>query len=412
MKISPLLALAIAACASSPSKQDVSDAPFDIEQLDAKEDSPTRPSKGHDLRVAELIEDKFSGSRAFIAHQTHLAAGRVDIDVTGLENGDQLDTILYVFGPKKANGKFPTQAIAFNDDYEPGVNFGSHIVLDVPVEGDYQIVVSTYENYIYFPYHVSRGDYRLMVKCQNPAFEACGPAVSGVDGQCWADDDCVATDGTPLHCEGEITCAPGTQCLFVRLGNCVEDYVYMTFEAKQCGTNPWNIASVTAEEAAQFPIPDLALVKKHYGKQGVTFHELGQLTRPEPFAVCFACSCPRGDEIVVKVPSVDAETLALDGWIFSAPDPEALGLAPLQCGSNPWETGSSTSVGEELELVDIWLAGEGAEVTKRGFSFPAEPKATCESCACPRGDHLLAFPADQEDAGLLSPLGFSALYAR
>lgn len=410
MKLSPLFALVVVACTSGPSKQDIADAPFDLEQLDAKDDSPTRPSKGQDARVAELIEDRFSGARGFIAHQIHLTEGRVDLDVTGLEDGEPLDTILYVFGPRRANGTYPI--LAFNDDFEPGVNVGSHIVLDVPVEGDYQIVVSTYDNYIYFPYHVSRGDYRLMVKCQNPAFEACGPAVSGTGGDCWEDADCLAVDGTPLHCEGEITCEPGTQCLFTRLGTCVEDYVYMTFEARQCGTNPWNVAVMTEAELAEFPIADLAMVKKHYGKQGVVFHELGQLTRPEPFATCAACSCPRGDEIVVRVPAIHAEALAQDGWIFSAPEPEAMGLAPAQCGSNPWEDGTATSLGEELEQIDTWLASEGAGVTRRGFAFPAEPKVTCAACSCPRGDHLLAFPVDQEDAGLLSSLGFSALYVR
>lgn len=409
MKLFPLFALAVVACASNAGKQDISDAPFDIEQLDAKDDSPTKPSKGQDTRIAELIEDRFTGARGFIAHQIHLTEGRVDLDVTGIEDGGQLDTILYLFGPRRPNGRYPTRPLAFNDDFEPGVNLGSHIVFDIPEEGDYQIVVSTYDNYVYFPYHVSRGDYRLMVKCQTPAFEACGPAVSGMGGECWEDADCVAA-GTPLHCEGEITCAPNTQCLFVRLGTCVEDYVYMTFAPAQCAANPWNVAVMTESELAEFPVADLARVKKHYGKQGVGFHELGQLTRPDLFATCSACGCPRGDELVVRVPAIHADLLAQDGWVVSAPDPQAMGLAPAQCGTNPWEDGTSTTLGEELEQVDGWLASEGAGVTKRGFAFPAEPRVTCLACSCPRGDHLLAFPVDQEDAGLLSSLGFSALY--
>jgi hypothetical protein len=409
MKLSLVAALALAGCSASPSKQDIATAPFDIEQLDAKDDSPTRPSKGQDVRVAELGEDKFTGARGFIAHRIQLTGGRVDVDVSGTENDDQLDTILYVFGPKKANGKFPTRPIAFNDDFEPGVNFGSHIVLDVPADGEYQIVVSTYENYIYFPSHVSRGEYRLMVKCQDPTFGACGPAVSGVDGQCWSDDECVSAEGTPLHCEGEITCAPGTLCLWVQMGVCVEDYVYMTFSAKQC-SNPWTATPVTEDEGTLFPIPELAQIKKHYGKQGVSFEELGQLTPQEPMFQCLACGCARGDQIVVKVKSTQADALAADGWIFSAPSPEAMSLEPKQCGSNPWQTTPADSVAEELEQVDEWLASEGAKLTRRGFSYPAEPSAVCASCACARGDRLIAFPVTQEDAGFLSSLGFSAVY--
>lgn len=407
LSYSVLSALALIGCSSSPAKVDVGSAPFEIE-FDAKDDSPNKPSKGFDARVAEQITDKFSASRGFIAHQIHLSGGRVDVDVSGLEGDDQLDTILYVFGPKKANGKYPTRPIAFNDDFEPGINFGSHVIVDVPADGDYQIVVSTYENYVYFPSHVSRGEYHLMVKCQNPNFGACGPAVSGVDGQCWADDECVATDGTALHCEGEITCVPGTQCLFVRVGTCVEDYVFMTFSAKQC-TNPWTETPVDAAEAETFPA-DLAQVKKHYGKLGVEFDELGQLTPAEPTFHCQACGCARGDQLIVKIKSEHAATLAADGWIFSAPDPAAVSMAPRQCGSNPWETSQTTSVAEELEQVDTWFAAEGAKVPTRGFMFPAEPKIVCAACSCPRGDRLVAFPLDQEDAGLLSSLGFSAVY--
>jgi hypothetical protein len=410
MKLSALLVATLAiGCASEPSKQDISNAPISIDEVDAKEDSPTKPSKGHDARIAEQITDKFSKTRGWIAHQIQLTGGRVDVDVSGTEGGDQLDTILYVFGPRKPNGKYPTQPIAFNDDFEPGLNFGSHIILDVPADGIYQVVVSTYENYIFYPRNVSRGTYQLMVKCQDPAFGACGPAVSGIDGQCWADDDCVDAFGKPLHCEGEVTCAPGTQCFFVRLGTCVEDYVYMTFAAKQCGNNPWNVTTVTEEDTA-FPVPDLGVIKKHYGKAGVTFDELGQLTETEPTAHCFGCFCARGDQLVVKVKAIHADILAADGWIFSAPSPEAVSLEPKQCGSNPWETIPTSSIDEELELVDTWLAGETAKVGQRGFMYPAEPKAVCASCACPRGDRLVAFPLDQESAGMLASLGFSAVY--
>lgn len=401
----------VVGCSSPSTKEDVGNAPFDLDQIDAKEDSPTKPSKGADARVAEQITDQFSGSRGFIAHQIHLAGGTVDINVSGLEGSDQLDTIVWVYGPKKANGKYSTPAIAFNDDAN-SADFSSHVAMTVPAEGDYLVVVSTYENYVYFPNHVSRGQYQLAVKCQSEGFGACGPAVSGIDGQCWADTDCVAAaDGEPLHCEGEVVCAPNTACFFTRVGTCVEDYVWMTIAPKQC-TNPWSATPVDASEQATFPVGDLAQVKKHYGKQGVSFDELGQLTPAEPVFHCQACGCGRGDQLIVKVKSESAGALASDGWVFSAAEPEAVSLAPKQCGSNPWQTTQTSSVAEELELVDSYFTAEGAVVPTRGFSYPAEPTAVCASCACGRGDRLIAFPKDQESAGVLGALGFGAIYVR
>jgi len=397
----------VVGCSSPSTKEQVGNAPFDVDQLDAKDDSPTKPSKGADARVAEQITDRFSAARGFVAHQIHLTGGRVDIDVSGLEGDAQLDTILWVYGPKKANGKYSTPARAFNDDFEPGVNLGSHVVVDIPSEGDYLVVVSTYENYIYFPSHPSRGEYHLIVKCQDAAFGACGPAVSGVDGQCWADEDCVAVDGTPLHCEGEVTCAPGTQCLFTRIGTCVEDIVWMTYAPKQC-TNPW---SATTVDPSENTLPaDLSQVKQHYGALGVAFDELGQLAPAEPTVHCQACGCARGDQLLVKVKAVDAAPLASDGWVFSAPDPGAMSISPKQCGGNPWQTAPTSSPAEELELVDSYFAAEGATVPLRGFTYPAEPTAVCASCACARGDRLVAFPADPSSHGVLSALGFADVY--
>lgn len=403
--VSLLVALAVAGCAADPAKVDISTPPFDVTD-EGKEDSPRRPSKGHDVRIAELREGTFTSSRGFIRHDIELTAGRVDIDLVGTEAGQPLDTILYVFGPRRANGTYPSKVIAFNDDMDPGFNVGSHVVLDVPTAGLYRIVVSTFDNYIYFPAHVSFGDYRLMVKCQDPAFGACGPAVSDVGGACWADSDCLAPDDSPLHCEGEVTCAPGTECIFVRIGTCVKDYAWMTYAPTQC-SNPW---SETHPDESQFPFPELSQVVKYYKQFGIEFDEIGVLGPSEPQVVCLACACGRGDEIVVKVGTPTAALLAEHGWIFSSSDPPAQSVAPKQCGSNPWQTSQADDVYAELELVDQWLDGEGAKVTKRGLSWPTEPQITCAACSCPRGDRLIAFGVDPHSQGLLSSLGFNDIY--
>ncbi len=397
--------LATAAC-SGDGKQDVSNTPFDLEsETDGKDDSARFPAKGGDVRVAELATGSFTGSRGFIGYEIRLEAGTVDIDLVGDD-----DTILYLFGPKRSNGRYPNQAVAFNDDVAPGANFNSHLVFDVPTPGMYRIVVSTYENWLEYPSHVSRGDYRLMVKCQDPAFGACGPAVSDLGGACWEDSECVSSEDKPLHCEGEITCAPGTQCLFVRQGTCVEDYTWMTFAPLQC-TTPWSHIDVTEAEAAPFANAEHAQIVQHYASFGIAIDEIGNLSPSEPMFQCSACGCARGDLLTIKVKTPAAATLGTDhGWIYSSVEPPSMGLSPQQCGTNPWQTAPAETQAEELELVDTWLAGLGATVKLRGFASPVEPVATCAACSCPRGDRLIAFPVDQATAGLLASEGFSDLH--
>ena len=392
-------------------KRDISSPPFDNE-AEGKEDSSRFPSKGGDLKVAQLATGSFSSTRGYIGYEIQLDAGTVDFDLAGHDElaNAPLDTILYVFGPQKPNGKYPRSPVAFNDDSDPGANLGSHIVFEVPTAGRYRIVASTYDNWLEYPFHVSRGDYRLIVKCQGGVFGSCGPAVSDVGGACWADADCLSPADKPLHCEGEVTCAPGTECLFVRQGACVEDYAWMTYAAKQC-TNPWSDTEVSEDEAGQLATAELAQIVKYYAGLGLELDAIGTLAPSEPTFHCLACGCARGDFIAIKVKTPVAAVLGdSHGWIFSSTEPPAVSLAPRQCGSNPWETAPASDPTAELELVDTWLTGMAAKVDLRGFASSVKPAAVCAACSCPRGDQLLAFPSDQESAGLLSSAGFSDLY--
>jgi hypothetical protein len=405
-----VIALSVGCGSSAHGKQDVSEPPIDVE-LDDKSDSPRRPTRGGTLRVGELAVDKFGPTRGFIGYETSLLGGTtVDMFTSG--NTDfSLDTIAYVFGPRRPSGVYPGRVLAFNDDAEPGVDVSSRVEFAVPSDGVYLIVVSTYDNYLAFPYHVSDEEYRVMVKCRGEAFEACGDAVSGIDGQCWEDGDCVDNNGgRPLHCEGEVVCAPGTQCLFTQLGVCVEDYAWMTIAPRQC-TSPWLETEVTAEQEAQFPIAELARVALHYRGLGIEFDELGVLMAPEPVVTCSGCNCARGDEIVAKVKTTAAVRLAAEGWSYSSSAPAAQGLAPKQCGSNPWQSaGAVSDPFAELEQVDEWLASEGAATVKRGLVWSTEPVLVCEACSCPRGDRLVAFAVDDPARGILAALGFADIY--
>lgn len=401
----------IGACAVDD-KDDISNVPFDL-ATEGKDDSARLPSKGIDLRVGQLGEGRFTATIGFVAHDIELTAGTVDIDLTGLDdnNGRPLDTILYVYGPQAANGHYPSQPLAFNDDMDPGVNYGSHIVLRVPAAGHYRLVASTYDNWQRYPRHVSRGSYRLITKCQDSTWGACGPAISDLGGACWADNDCLSTANPdmPLHCEGEITCAPGTECLFVRQGTCVADYAWMTYAPHQCG-NPWSTTEVGEAEAERFPDTELAQVVAFAANQGIALQEIGKLGPTQNTIACLACPCLRTDRIFIKLSTPDAAKLATQGWIYSSTLPEAVSIDPRQCGTNPWQTEPTTDVGAELEQVDTWLANMSASVDLRGFTYDVVPEPVCRACACARGDRLVAFPTDAQSAGLLAGEGFSAIY--
>ncbi|MBW2526328.1 MAG: hypothetical protein JRI23_19260 [Deltaproteobacteria bacterium] len=177
-----LAALAAQGCAVEPApdgdrvKDEVTEIPF-AGDFDGKADSPWFPRDGGTLLVGEQEVADFDGWYGWIGYEMELSGGTVDIDVAEHEAGSdsKLDTILVVYGPERSNGRYPIRPVAFNDDWVPGENLNSHIVFDVPEAGRYRIVVSTYLNWLNYPFNVSEGTYALIVKCQDGA-EACGPA--------------------------------------------------------------------------------------------------------------------------------------------------------------------------------------------------------------------------------------------
>src|SRR4030095_9394782 len=109
-------------------------------------------------------------------------------------------------------------------------------LVDLPKTATYRLVVSSYDNWLFFPTNVTRGDYHVIVKCpRDGGSDVCGPAVHYEGGECWNDKECAAG----LHCEGEITCLPGTECLIAHPGTCTADYAWLAYAPKQCGQNPW-----------------------------------------------------------------------------------------------------------------------------------------------------------------------------
>lgn len=394
--------LLLAASCTAPAKQDVSQLPVDPND-DGKADSLRKPVLEGPLKVGEAGEGDFTATRGWIAYDVQLTAGPVDVFLHGRDRDDQpLDTVVYVFGPQRPDGKYPSWVLDLNDDGEPG-DVGSWLQLEVPEDGVYRVVASTYDNYFTWPFNVSRGAYTLNVKCPRDGLDACGPAIHYVGQSCWVDADCV----TGAHCEGEITCAPGTECLWVREGQCVEDYQWLALQPRQCGENPWQREPAAGDGVApSYPDEELLAVDNWLESQGVDLLELGFAWQVDPDPTCLACVCPRGDRLLVKARTNDALRLAAEFGFTAIPAQAWWEDEPRQCGANPWTAPAGATPRDEVAAVATWAAGEGAPLVEVGFTYRTEAFAVCEACSCPRGDRVVVLPE-----GVGPVLGYQDVYA-
>jgi hypothetical protein len=210
------------------------------------------------------------------------------------------------------------------------------------------------------------------------------------------------------HCEGEITCPEGTMCLWVREGACVPDYEWLTYAPRQCLSNSWDVEGGAGDgESPSYPIDELQAIDDHFESKGIDLLALGLVQHVEPLFVCLACSCPRGDRLVVKASPKDHDALVAEGFV-RIENGEALQAAPKQCDSNPWdETASPVDEGKNLAA---WAAAQGATLSEVGFLYQTESRFQCLACSCARGDTALVFPATPEAASSLSSFGFGEIY--
>lgn len=171
---------------------------------------------------------------------------------------------------------------------------------------------------------------------------------------------------------------------------------WLTIAPTQCGTNPWQGGSMTGDEVSQ--------VKTYFASKGIELEALGFAHPGEPMAVCMACSCPRGDTLVVKAKdTTDAQKLIANHGFAEAKD--AMTTSPKQCGTNPWDEDQDSRV--EAENIASWAKSSGAPVSTVGLLDYAEPRMVCMACQCPRGDIALAFPSNANAATKLENLGWS-----
>lgn len=174
---------------------------------------------------------------------------------------------------------------------------------------------------------------------------------------------------------------------------------WLTLGPKQCGDNPWQNGSQTADEAGQ--------VKSYFSSQGIQLEAVGFAYPGEPRMVCMACSCPRGDTLVVKAKdAADAQKLVSQHGFAEATN--AFTKSPTQCGTNPWENGQQTQDSRlESQRLASWAKGAGAPLSEAGFIDYTEPRMVCMACSCPRGDIAIAFPESAAAGNELENLGWT-----
>jgi hypothetical protein len=407
MRRALVLALALlAACSPEGDKPPIGDLPI----LHGKDDSWRTPWKGGSLLVGEQRYGSFDELRGWIAFDADLAAGLVDLDLAdAYGEAGGLDTLLVVYGPMDADGSFPSEPLAVNDDVEPGANLASHIALDAPVDGRYRLVVSTYDNYAAWPANVSAGDYLVTIKCgriEDEGRDACGLHLRG-HGEACLDDAACGPDST---CEGEIACAPGTECLWVREGVCVGELAWVAIGGQQCGQDAWQQGSPSSEadDLATFEDADLDAMHAWLADLGVFATSMAKLDDPGD-AVCLSCSCASGESYLAEVPVDEARWLVeQQGFRFALDEFRA--LAPVQCGGNPWQASDADPAEGEIEAVRAWADAIGVPLGLVGFAVETYAPFVCSACSCARGDLLVVTPAQGSDQRTVDELGFTTLY--
>lgn len=188
-----LLSLTLAACALvACGEQD------DSETVALKGDAPLAPSPNSDGKADGLDSLTILGQLGFgadeakqgqLAADAQLDAYEIDLsadadialEITQRGSSRNLDTVLYVFGPKDpATGLYPDTVRAYDDD--SGWGYLSKLRSVAPGEqGTYLVVVGAYSS-------KARGRYRLLATCQSanctPTTQPPTPPVLATDETC------------------------------------------------------------------------------------------------------------------------------------------------------------------------------------------------------------------------------------
>lgn len=193
-----------------------------------------------------------------------------------------------------------------------------------------------------------------------------------------------------------------------------EATAWLSVAPVQCNMNPWQLVSSSGDGTAPvYPDPELLTIDNFFEDQGIDLIEVGFLYPATVGGVCTACTCGRGDQLLVRAKAADVATLEKTyGFklLASSDSPDGgLGYTPRQCNSNPWTPAGKPMTREEAESAARWLEGKGAKVARTGLILRTEAVVVCDGCSCPRGDRLVASATDASAAASLRLLSFSEL---
>lgn len=189
--------------------------------------------------------------------------------------------------------------------------------------------------------------------------------------------------------------------------------VWLQVNPVQCGGNPWE--QVTSKGDGMdpiYPTSEHLAIDNYFEDQGIDLLEIGLVYPPTPLPVCKACTCPRGDAVLVRAQAADAAKLVAKYGFTQLTYGQAQSYSPKQCNNNPWKAPDpgQASLRSEAESVMAWLSMQSASASSAGFVFgTATGGGTCAACSCGRGDRLVAFPADSAAGAKLPGLGFEEL---
>ncbi len=178
---------------------------------------------------------------------------------------------------------------------------------------------------------------------------------------------------------------------------------WLTVSPKQCQTNPWDRTSVGQTHLTG----ELGRVATFFASKSIAIEQVGVLAPPSPMIACAACSCPRGDLVVVKAANANDATRLQNEFGFAPAGDHAVGKAATSCSTNAWDPNQQQD-GTAADLND-WIAQQGVTASYAGFAEPTEPAITCMACGCPRGDRAVALAKTASGKNKLVSRGWSEL---
>lgn len=177
---------------------------------------------------------------------------------------------------------------------------------------------------------------------------------------------------------------------------------WLTVAPQQCQTNPWDRTPVGQSHLTG----ELGRVASFFASKSIAIEQVGVLTPPSPMIVCAACSCPRGDLLVVKAANATDATRLQNEFGFSPAGDHAVGKGATSCSTNAWDPNHQDGTAADL---NDWIAQQGVTASYAGFAEPTEPTITCMACGCPRGDRAVALTKTASGENKLVSLGWTEL---